>query len=237
MIMAWYCRDMNPIGDDVSRAWQWESYTSWGTNQPNPNIGSCALIDSTGSWSSTSCNTQTSGNFVIICELPPLNSDCACPSGWTPFGCSCYVSTTAGGGLLGASTSWDAARTTCEKKYQGKLLDITYPAENTYISRTILKTGQSAFINRRDSLNAGVYTSDTYLNWAAGEPVAPPPQVVSTISNRLCSIMRDDGNWYAFPCTSSFPVIMCERKKDSAVASTNPQADNFTMTLVDPVSD
>jgi len=223
------------VGDSAARAWQWESYSAWDTNQPNPNTGACAKVDSTGLWTSTSCAEQTSGNFVIICERAVLNSNCDCPSGWTKFGCSCYTISTAGGGLIGASTSWDAARATCEARDQGKLLDISYPAENTYISKTILKAGQSAFINRRDSFDAGVYTSETYMNWGADEPVSPAPQVVATISNRLCSIMRADGNWYAFPCTSSFPIIMCEKKMDAAVASDNPKADNFTMSLVNPV--
>jgi hypothetical protein len=49
-------------------------------------------------------------------------------------------------------------------------------------------------------------------------------------------VLRQDGKWYSFPCTSAFGSAVCKRAKPREAGSVTDAQEMFQMTLVDPVS-
>lgn len=245
-------KDRVPVGQ-TNRSFVWETYNNWAPGQPAPPLssrtssafgGGCVAMDANQLWFVIDCD-DTSGARATVCELAPADKDnsCTCPGGWTPFGCRCYrvVVPDAGGGsgsgqtgMFGAGVSWLTASAACAQ-LGGALLDVNSPGEASYVATRLAK-GQGVFLGQRDVFNAGVYSADTYTNWAAGEPI-DNLGTVNGGGGGLCGVLRGDGQWYGFPCTSSFNQAVCKRPKAAPVGGVEGRGEEFTMLALDPAAE
>jgi hypothetical protein len=237
-------KDRVPMGQ-TNRSFVWETYSNWGPGQPAPPPssrtssafgGGCVAMDANQLWSAIDCD-DTSGARASVCEFSPTDNACTCPSGWAAFSCRCYrvvtpdASSSGQTGVFGAGVSWASANAACAA-LGGTLLDVNSPGESSYVATRLAK-GQGVFLGRRDVFNAGIYIADTYTNWAAGEPI-DNLGTVNGGGGGLCGVMRGDGQWYGFPCTSSFNQAVCKRPKAAPVGGAGGRGEEFTMIALDP---
>lgn len=237
-------KDRMPMGQ-TNRSFVWESYTNWGVGEPRPlpqpstsvspgarvnTGGGCLAMDVSQTWFTIDCG-DTSVPRAIVCELTPTDNYCTCPDGWTAFSCRCYrvVSRTSSNAFAGG-VSWITAAQACEG-LGGALLDVNSPGESSYIASRLAKN-QAVFLGRRDVFNSGIFASNTFSNWALGEPI-DNLGTVNGGGSGLCGVLRGDSQWYGFPCTSSFSQAVCKRPKASPVGGRITTGEEFTMLAVD----
>lgn len=226
-------RDVLPFGQLGRRSFQWDTYANWAANQPvkNPR-GGCVMMDGNQRFSVVSC-TSTSTGAAVVCERAPLGTSCSCESGWVGFACRCYMVQEESG------RSWLQAAALCDAR-RARLADANSVGEQAFLGSRLLPN-RPMYLGRRDLFASGLYTSDYFVNWAEGEPGEGASSVqgnesAALLSRSLCGVIRGDGQWYAFPCLSSFPQALCRRSKDTPVGGLQQgTGEEFTMTRLGTV--
>ncbi|XP_074881344.1 macrophage mannose receptor 1-like isoform X1 [Buteo buteo] len=118
-----------------------------------------------------------------------------CSKGWTHFGKSCYF-------YSKTVSSWEKAQHFCSVLGM-QLLEVDSPEEKDHI-RTILQT--SSWLSIRDEEVEGTWkrANGTILPressfWHRNEPNGGHQE--------NCAVVREDGEWYDYPCTSQLPWV------------------------------
>ncbi|KAM9214383.1 uncharacterized protein RG961_012873 [Leptosomus discolor] len=120
-----------------------------------------------------------------------------CSKGWTYFGNSCYF-------YSKTASSWESAKSFCSL-LGAQLLEVDGPEEKDHV-RTMLQS--SSWLGIRDEEVEGTWkrANGTILtressSWHRYEPNGGPQE--------NCAVVRKDGEWYDYPCTSQLPWV-CE---------------------------
>ncbi|KAM6038316.1 macrophage mannose receptor 1-like [Chlamydotis macqueenii] len=138
--------------------------------------------------------------WVVHGSQDPVCSRSCCPpcsKGWTYFRNSCYFYST-------TPSSWKNAQRFCSL-LGSQLLEVDDPEEKAFI-RTTLRS--SSWLGIRDEEAEGTWrrANGTVLSresswWHRNEPNGGRQE--------NCAAVREDGEWYDFPCTSQLPWL-CE---------------------------
>uniref|UniRef100_A0A8B9CFA6 C-type lectin domain-containing protein n=2 Tax=Anser TaxID=8842 RepID=A0A8B9CFA6_9AVES len=128
----------------------------------------------------------------------PPNVGCPpCSRGWTYFEDSCYFHSA-------TTSTWESAQRFC-LALGTRLLEVDSPKERTYI-QTIL----------RDSSWLGITDKEVEGTWKRADGTILPREQSSWHRNEPnggqqenCAVVRKDGTWFDYPCTSQLPWV-CE---------------------------
>ncbi|KAL3871516.1 hypothetical protein ACJMK2_039510 [Sinanodonta woodiana] len=181
-------------------------YSSWGRNQPDHGANEgCVVVDNSGKWNDTTCNSVYNYVCKISSVSPPLATSpvlgqCADPT-WIMNGGFCYFMD------VNAKMSWPEANYRCNRIGMG-LLSIHSKTENMFVLSLIQQatvqdpnyqpniwTGLS-----KGPSGAFVYSDQTpvdYLNWEQGAPsgVGQKNQMEECIE-----VNRFSGQWNDLDC-------------------------------------
>ncbi|XP_040398957.1 macrophage mannose receptor 1-like isoform X2 [Cygnus olor] len=180
-LQRWECRD----GALLALAGH-DLYFNYGNNQKH----TVMLFIGDREWSRWVAH-GSKDNICSRSSCPP------CSRGWTYFEDSCYFHSA-------TTSTWETAQRFCST-LGTRLLEVDSPEERTYI-QTILQ----------DSSWLGITDKEVEGTWKRADGTILPREQSSWHRNEPnggqqenCAVVRTDGTWFDYPCTSQLPWV-CE---------------------------
>ncbi|XP_075302077.1 macrophage mannose receptor 1-like isoform X1 [Opisthocomus hoazin] len=120
-----------------------------------------------------------------------------CSKGWIYFGNSCYF-------YSKTASPWEGAQSFCST-LGTQLLEVDSPEEKDHV-RTMLQS--SSWLGIRDEEVEGTWkrANGTIVPWESSSWHRNEP---NGGHQENCAVVRQDGEWYDYPCTSELPWV-CE---------------------------